>query len=126
MSGITMLPAGRLWDVVIIPEVLGLPVAGVLEDLPLLRPGPVLWDAQRHQVGFFVPPGTTAHCLCTGGRCAGEGAWVTAPAPHHRWGPLRWLVAPDGAGTLNRPEVLADTLHRVAGRPVLHLSEGPP
>ncbi|WP_235882588.1 hypothetical protein [Streptomyces apricus] len=125
LSGIVLLPAGRMWDVVIVPEPLGLRVAGVLEELPLLRPGPVLWDAQRCQVGFFVSPGTSARCRCTGVRCVGDGAWITAPAPQRRWGPLRWLISPDGSGTLNRSEVLADTLHRAAGRPVLALERDP-
>lgn len=125
LSGIVLLPAGRTWDVLIVPEALGLRAADVLVELPLLQPGPVLWDAQRCQVGFFVPPGTTARCVCTGARCAGEGAWITAPAPHQRWGPLRWLVSPDGVGTLNRPEVLADTLHHAAGRPILRMHGDP-
>ncbi|MEV6409522.1 hypothetical protein AB0M58_42575 [Streptomyces bobili] len=122
LTGIALLPAGRLWDVVIVAEELGRGVADVLEDLPWLRPGPVLWDARRSQVGFFVPPGTASRCLGPGLRCAGEGAWITAPAPHHRWGSLRWLISPDGAGTLNQPEVLALTLKRAAGRPKRGLS----
>ncbi|GGW84505.1 hypothetical protein [Streptomyces galilaeus] len=122
LTGIALLPAGRLWDVVIVAEELGRGVADVLEDLPLLRPGPVLWDARRSQVGFFVPPGTASRCLGPGLRCAGEGAWITAPAPHHRWGSLRWLISPDGAGTLNQPEVLALTLKRAVGRPKRGLS----
>ncbi|WP_244205189.1 hypothetical protein [Streptomyces bobili] len=122
LMGIALLPAGRLWDVVIVAEELGRGVADVLEDLPLLRPGPVLCDARRSQVGFFVPPGTASRCLGPGLRCAGEGAWITAPAPHHRWGSLRWLISPDGAGTLNQPDVLALTLKRAAGRPERGLS----
>lgn len=122
LTGVALLPAGRLWDVVIVPEELGRGVADILEDLPLLRPGPVLWGARRCQVGFFVPPGTASRCVCTGLRCVGEGVWITAPAPHHRWGSLRWLISPDGAGTLNQPEVLALTLKRAAGRSVLGLS----
>ncbi|MDQ0955960.1 hypothetical protein QFZ24_009969 [Streptomyces phaeochromogenes] len=114
IRGVALLPAGRLWDVVIVPEKLGLCVADILDDLPLLRPGPVLWDARRHQVGFFVPPGTASRCADTGLSCASSGVWITAPAPHHRWGSLRWLVPPDGAGTLNRPEVLELTLKRAA------------
>jgi hypothetical protein len=122
IRGVALLPAGRLWDVVIVPEELGLRVAGILDDLPLLRPGPVLWDARRYQVGFFVPPGTASRCVCTGLRCAGKDAWITAPAPHRRRGSLRWLISPDGAGTLNQPEVLELTLKRAEGESVLGLS----
>ncbi|GCB45491.1 hypothetical protein [Streptomyces sp. NL15-2K] len=122
IRGVTLLPAGRLWDVVIVPQELGLRVAGILDDLPLLRPGPVLWDARRYQVGFFVPPGTASRCVCTGLRCAGEDAWITAPAPQRRRGSLRWLISPDGTGTLNQPEVLELTLKRAAGKSVLGLS----
>nr|WP_138968845.1 hypothetical protein [Streptomyces sp. YIM 121038] len=116
ICGIALLPAGRLWDVLIVPEELGLRVADILNDLPLLRPGPILWDARHCQVGFFVPLGTASHAKtgkwCPGLRCASSGVWITAPAPYRRWGSLRWLVPPDGVGTLNRPEVLELTLRR--------------
>jgi hypothetical protein len=49
-------------------------------------------------------------------------AWITAPAPHRRWGSPRWLISPDGTGTLNQPEVLELTLKRAAGKSVLGLS----
>ncbi|MFF4352889.1 hypothetical protein [Streptomyces sp. NPDC001530] len=111
-TGVTLLAAGRFWDVLIVPEELGLRVAALLDELPLLAPGPCLLDARRHHVGFFLPPEPETVWIGTGLRRLSKGAWIAAPAPHCRWGALRWLCPPDGTGTLTMPEVLELTLQR--------------
>ncbi|MFI9756672.1 hypothetical protein ACIHFB_01890 [Streptomyces sp. NPDC051963] len=113
-TGVTLLAAGRFWDVLVVPEDLGLRVAELLEELPLLNPGPCLLDARRRHVGFLLPPEPHAVWIGTGLRLLGRGTWIAAPAPHCRWGALRWLVPPDGTGTLTMPEVLEVALQRCA------------
>jgi hypothetical protein len=66
-------------------------------------------------VGFLLPPEPQTVWIGTGVRLLGAGTWIAAPAPHCRWGALRWLVPPDGTGTLNMPEVLEVALQRCAG-----------
>jgi hypothetical protein len=123
-SGVTLLAAGRFWDVLVVPELLGLRVADFLRELPLLDPGPCLLDTRRRHVGFLLPPEPQTVWIGTGVRLLGAGTWITAPAPHCRWGSLRWLVPPDGTGTLTVPEVLevalqrcTSELSRLQGRP---------
>jgi hypothetical protein len=111
-TGVTLLAAGRFWDVLIVPEDLGLRAAGILEELPLLNPGPTLLDTRWHRVGFFLPPDPATVWIGAGTRYVGKGAWIAAPAPHCRWGSLRWLCPPDGTGTLNTPEVMELALQR--------------
>jgi hypothetical protein len=114
-TGVTLLAAGRFWDVLVVPEELGLRVAELLEELPLLNPGPCLLDTRRRHVGFLLPPEPYAVWIGTGLRLLGRGTWIAAPAPHCRWGALRWIVPPDGTGTLTMPEVLEVALQRCAG-----------
>ncbi|MGC9535988.1 hypothetical protein [Streptomyces sp. UG1] len=114
-TGIALLEAGRFWDVLIVPEELGLRVADLLEELALLESGPCLLDARRRHVGFLLPPEPQTVWIGTGVRLLGAGTWIAAPAPHCRWGALRWLVPPDGTGALNMPEVLEVALQRSAG-----------
>lgn len=123
-TGVALLAAGRFWDVLLMPEDLGLRVADLLDELSLLDRGPCLLDTRRRSVGFLLPPEPQAVWIGTGVRLLGAGTWITAPAPHCRWGTLRWLVPPDGTGTLNIPEVLevamqrcAGELNRIQGRP---------
>ncbi|TXS46894.1 hypothetical protein EAO75_26645 [Streptomyces sp. uw30] len=113
-TGVALLEAGRFWDVLIVPEQLGLRVADLLDELPLLDPGPCLLDARRRHVGFLLPPEPQTVWIGTGVRLLGARTWIAAPAPHCRWGALRWLVPPDGTGTLNMPEVLEVALQRCA------------
>ncbi|MGP4005838.1 hypothetical protein [Streptomyces sp. 4N124] len=113
-TGVTLLAAGRFWDVLVVPEELGLRVAELLEELPLLNPGPCLLDTRRRHVGFLLPPEPYAVWIGTGLRLLGRGTWIAAPAPHCRWGALRWIVPPDGTGTLTMPEVLEVALQRCA------------
>ncbi|MER7826487.1 hypothetical protein ABTX85_28455 [Streptomyces sp. NPDC096097] len=119
--GVALLPAGRRWDVLILPGELGRPTLDVLR-LILDRPGPVLADfgatprshASMPRLGFFVPAGTASRWLGTGVRGAGSGSWVVVPYPGRAAGGVRWLVLPDGEGTLTDPAVLELAMHEAA------------
>ncbi|MFE9554396.1 hypothetical protein ACFYMW_11920 [Streptomyces sp. NPDC006692] len=111
--GVALLPAGRGWDVLILPGELG---RGTLDVLTRLvdRPGPVLADSGDERVGFFVPPGTATRWLGTGVRGAGRGTWVVVPHPGRATGGVRWVVLPDGSGTLTDPALLELAMHEAA------------
>ncbi|MFJ6940923.1 hypothetical protein [Streptomyces sp. NPDC101132] len=111
--GVTLLPAGRSWDVLILPGGLGHPTLGVLGRL-VARPGPVLADFGDSRLGFFVPAGTAARWLGTGVRGAGRGTWIVVPYPGRATGGVRWLVPPDGSGVLTDPAVLELAMHEAA------------
>ncbi len=113
-TGVALLPAGRRWDVLIIPGRLGYPTLDVLQRL-VGRPGPVLADFGDARMGFFVPPGTAARWIGTGVRTAGPGTWIVVPYPGRTTGGVRWLVLPDGTGTLTDPVLLELALHEAAG-----------
>ncbi|MFB6807149.1 hypothetical protein [Streptomyces sp. NPDC056387] len=113
--GVALLPAGRHWDVLILPGELGQTALGVLTNL-LDRPGPVLADSGEQRLGFFVPPGTASRWIATGVRGAGRGTWIVVPYPGRRTGGLHWLVVPDGSGTLTDPVLLELAMHEAAGR----------
>ncbi|MEU1279521.1 bifunctional DNA primase/polymerase [Streptomyces sp. NPDC005805] len=111
--GIALLPAGRRWDVLILPGELGYPTLDVLNRL-VGRPGPVLADFGEERMGFFVPPGTAGRWIGTGIRTAGSGTWIVVPYPGRTAGKVRWLVVPDGSGTLNDPQLLELAMHEAA------------
>ncbi|WP_329414153.1 hypothetical protein OG802_25950 [Streptomyces sp. NBC_00704] len=111
--GVALLPAGRAWDVLILPGGLGYPTLDVLTRI-LDRPGPVLVDFGDDRMGFFVAPGTAAHWLGTGIRTAGPGTWIVVPYPGRSTGTVRWLVPPDGTGTLTDPALLELAMHEAA------------
>ncbi|MFF1548842.1 hypothetical protein [Streptomyces sp. NPDC058291] len=113
--GVALLPAGRAWDVLILPGELGRPTLDVLTRI-LGRPGPVLVDFGNDRMGFFVSPGTAARWLGTGIRTAGTGAWIVVPYPGRSTGSVRWLVPPDGTGTLTDPALLELAMHEAAAR----------
>ncbi|RII09621.1 hypothetical protein DSC45_30445 [Streptomyces sp. YIM 130001] len=113
--GVALLPAGRLWDVLILPGELGRPTLEVL-DRCLDRPGPVLADFGDARLGFFVPAGTAARWIGTGVRGAGRGTWIVVPYPGRATGGVRWLVAPDGEGTLCDPALLELAMHEAAAQ----------
>ncbi|MFI5805499.1 hypothetical protein [Streptomyces sp. NPDC051561] len=114
--GVALLPAGRRWDVLILPGELGYPTLDVLARL-VDRPGPVLTDFGDSRMGFFVPAGTAARWLGTGVRGAGHGTWIVVPYPGRATtGGVRWLVAPDGRGTLTDPTLLELAMHEAASR----------
>lgn len=113
--GVALLPAGRRWDVLILPGELGQTALGVL-GLLTDRPGPVLADFGDTRLGFFVPPGTASRWIGTGVRGAGRGTWIVVPYPGRATGGVRWLVVPDGQGTLTDPVLLELAMHEAAGR----------
>ncbi|MFF7341512.1 hypothetical protein ACFZAT_29890 [Streptomyces sp. NPDC008163] len=114
--GIALLPAGRRWDVLILPGELGYPTLDVLTRL-IDRPGPVLADFGESRMGFFVPPGTVARWVGTGIRGAGSGTWIVVPHPGRPAGKVRWLVPPDGSGTLTDATLLELAMHEAAAGP---------
>ncbi len=111
--GVALLPAGKTWDVLILPGELGYPTLDVLTRV-LDRPGPVLVDFGDARMGFLVPPGTAARWLGTGIRTAGAGTWIVVPYPGRSRGSVRWLVPPDGSGTLTDPALLELAMHEAA------------
>ncbi|SDE13185.1 hypothetical protein [Streptomyces prasinopilosus] len=112
--GTALLPAGRAWDVLILPGALGYPTLDVLTRF-LDRPGPVLVDFGDARMGFLVPPGTAARWVGTGVRTAGAGTWIVVPYPGRApVGGTRWLVPPDGSGTLTDPVLLELAMHEAA------------
>ncbi|MEU9269307.1 hypothetical protein AB0E04_28190 [Streptomyces sp. NPDC048251] len=111
--GVALLPAGKAWDVLILPGELGYPTLDVLTRI-LHRPGPVLVDFGDNRMGFFVAPGTAARWLGTGIRTAGAGTWIVVPYPGRSTRGVRWLVPPDGSGTLTDPALLELAMHEAA------------
>ncbi|MCX4627252.1 hypothetical protein [Streptomyces sp. NBC_01443] len=122
--GVALLPAGRHWDVLILPGELGQAALDVLMQF-LHRPGPVLADFADSRLGFFVPPGTASRWIATGVRGAGRGTWIVVPYPGRNTGGVRWLVVPDGRGTLTDPVLLELAMHEAAARAVGEESRGP-
>ena len=112
-DAVALLPAGRAWDVLMLPSELGYPTLDVLTRI-LDRPGPVLVDFGDERMGFLVPPGTAARWLGTGIRTAGAGTWIVVPHPERTGGGVRWLVSPDGSGTLTDPALLELAIHEAA------------
>ncbi|MET8561565.1 hypothetical protein ABZV75_13560 [Streptomyces flaveolus] len=112
--GVALLPAGKAWDVLILPGDLGYPTLDVLTRI-LDQLGPVLADFGDNRVGFLVPPGTAARWLGTGIRTAGAGTWIVVPYPGRVTRGVRWLVPPDGSGTLTDPALLELAMHEAAG-----------
>ncbi|MEU6388807.1 hypothetical protein [Streptomyces sp. NPDC046939] len=113
--GVALLPAGKQWDVLILPGELGTATLDVLSRV-IDRPGPVLADFGDARLGFFVPAGTVARWVGTGVRGAGPGTWIVVPYPGRTVGGVRWVVAPDGSGTLNDPALLELAMHEAAAR----------
>ncbi|MFC8225861.1 hypothetical protein [Streptomyces sp. NPDC057287] len=111
--GMALLPAGKRWDVLIVPGELGYPTLDVLTRL-IDRPGPVLADFGDSRMGFFVPPGTAARWVGTGIRGVGGGTWIVVPRPGSTVGGVRWLIPPDGSGTLTDATLLELALHEAA------------
>ncbi|MGC0334226.1 hypothetical protein RKD23_007216 [Streptomyces sp. SAI-170] len=104
-AGVALLTCGRFWDVLSVSEELGVRALDALLCIPQ-PPGPALADADSRRVGFFLPPEPSGGWVGPDVRYLGRGARIVAPAPNRVAGPLRWLVPPDGLGTLFVPAAM--------------------
>ncbi|MFE9623778.1 hypothetical protein [Streptomyces sp. NPDC006527] len=114
-SGIVLLEAGRYWDVLSVPDRLGLLTLDLLWQPSLPVPGPTLVDTAAHRVGFFLPPDRGSRWIGAGLRHAGRGSWVAVPPPYRPARFLEWLVPPDGTGALHAPGRLELALRQANG-----------
>ncbi|MGW1286922.1 hypothetical protein ACWD4N_25285 [Streptomyces sp. NPDC002586] len=114
-EGIALLEAGRLWDVLSVPDRLGLLALDLLWRPGTPVPGPTLVDTAAGRVGFFLPPARSVGWAGAGLRYATKGAWVAVPPPYRPARFLEWLVPPDGTGTLHSPGALARALRQANG-----------
>lgn len=113
-NGTVLLAAGRFWDVLILPEDLGLLALDILLCIPQCEPGPTLADFGARRIGFFLPPDPSSRWIGTGIRYAGKGAWIVVPAPARGSGAIQWLVPPDGSGVLYSAGALELAIHEAA------------
>ncbi len=114
-QGTALLAAGRYWDVLSVPDRLGLLALDLLWSDPLELPGPTLVDVTARRVGFFLPPDPDSEWVGFGVRHVGRGSWIAVPPPYRPSGRLEWLVPPDGTGTLHAAEPLERALRRATG-----------
>ncbi|GHH11195.1 bifunctional DNA primase/polymerase [Streptomyces lanatus] len=114
-----LLEAGRLWDVLSVPEHIGLRTLDLLGRVRRRASGPVLMNCGARRVGFFIPPAPPAPVTGWTGpgvRYVGRGSWVAVPPPDHFGGwRLEWLRPPDGTGALYDPDVVRSALRKVGG-----------
>ncbi|MDQ1042584.1 hypothetical protein [Streptomyces sp. V4I2] len=114
-TGVAVLACGRFWDVLSVPEDLGMPALDTLLCIPQ-PPGPALADTAARRVAFFLPPDPEGRWIGSGIQYAGQGTWLAVPAPHRAAGRLRWLVPPDGTGSLFVPATVELALQVALGR----------
>lgn len=114
-EGIVLLEAGRYWDVLSVPDHLGLLTLDLLWRPSLPVPGPTLVDTAAHRVGFFLPPDPGSRWIGAGLRHAGRGSWVAVPPPYRPARFLEWLIPPDGTGALHAPVTLEQALRQANG-----------
>lgn len=114
-SGVALLAAGRFWDVLSVPDELGLLALDLLWRPSLPTPGPTLVDTAAHRIGFFLPPDPSGGWIGAGLRCAGKGSWVAVPPPYRSARFLEWLIPPDGTGALHAPVTLELALRQANG-----------
>ncbi|MFC9632626.1 hypothetical protein ACFTY8_25995 [Streptomyces mirabilis] len=114
-AGTVLMEAGRFWDVLSVPEQLGLLALDILWNDPLRAPGPTLVDTASRRVGFFLPPDPASRWVGSGLRHAGKGSWVAVPPPYRAARFLEWLIPPDGTGDLHTAVPLELALQRANG-----------
>ncbi|MEU1529232.1 hypothetical protein [Streptomyces fagopyri] len=113
--GTALMEAGRFWDVLTVPEQLGLLALDILWHDPLNAPGPTLVDTAARRVGFFLAPDPESRWVGSGIRYAGKGSWVAVPPPYRSARFLEWLIPPDGTGDLHSAACLELALQQANG-----------
>lgn len=95
---ISVVPAGRWWDAIVVPQQRGLDVLEVIDHETGHVTGPVVWDqnSTSPRLYFLVPLGTTATWQMEGTQALGAGCFVGLPG----WTTLEppglfWLCPPD-------------------------------
>ncbi|UXY25735.1 hypothetical protein [Streptomyces sp. HUAS TT20] len=114
-EGVALLEAGRFWDVLSVPDRLGLLTLDLLWRPSLPVPGPTLVDTVVRRVGFFLPPDPSGQWVGAGLRYATKGSWVAVPPPYRSARSLEWLIPPDGTGSLHGPGTLEMALRQANG-----------
>jgi hypothetical protein len=114
-DGAADLAVGLAWDVVRTDLTLG------LEALDMLRysrqAGPALACLPQAEVTVLVPVGSAMRWKqlgppLVGVGAAGRGDRLRAPRPSQSYGPLHWLIPPDGRGFLTDPDRLYAALRK--------------
>lgn len=117
-DGVALLEAGRYWDVLSVPDRLGLLTLDLLWQTSRPVPGPTLVDTAAHRVGFFLPPDPGNRWIGAGLRRAGRGSWVAVPPLPG--GPFRGVAGAAGrhgrAAPARHAGTRAATGQRHAGR----------
>lgn len=111
---VALLAVGRLWDLVLMPGTIGVPVLDVLGTHAATPTGPALSDTAGTRIGFLTPRGTDRHLFGGRARLVGARAWLVAPHPEVSSQGTRWLVPPDGTGVLTDPHLLARAVAQVS------------
>ena len=101
--GVVLLPAGRLWDALAVPETLGHSLLNSFARSGHPTTGPVLRNTRRQELVLLMTPGSPATRLGRAARHLTTGTWLAVPDPGRRVSGLSWLVPPDGSGTLFSP-----------------------
>ncbi|MEY9876662.1 hypothetical protein ABH931_006172 [Streptacidiphilus sp. MAP12-33] len=105
---VSALPAGRWWDVVVVPQRAGLDALEVLDRESGHCPGPVIWDVAPNnpRLYFLVPLGTAATWPSVRGcEARGETTYIGVPGATTIEPPgVHWLCPPDP----DRPGELVD------------------
>ncbi|WP_312871090.1 hypothetical protein [Streptomyces lonarensis] len=102
--------AGTRWDALVLPAPLGLESLAVLHRTGV-RVGPVLFDRGAGSVSYLVAAGASGAWVGTGVRTLGAGARLAVPRPDAAGGEVRWLVPPDGSGSLTDLGRLESAMH---------------
>jgi hypothetical protein len=102
-----ILPAGRWWDAIAVPQQPGLSALQILDAASHREPGPVIWEpvAAAPRLYFLVAAGSAEAWKMAGTSALGAGCFVGIPGPTTIEPPgIHWLVPPDP----DKPSVLVD------------------